>query len=62
MSTDQITAGDLITIADAAEYAGKSTRTIRRWASQGMLPIYRLGPQSIMVNPADIDALVTRVV
>lgn len=47
-----------LTLSQAAAYAGASTRTVRRWISEGKLPGYRTaGKASIRVRLADVDAL-----
>jgi excisionase family DNA binding protein len=44
-------------IRDAAEYADVSTRTIRRYISDGRLTGYRVGPRLIKVDLDDLDKL-----
>ena len=44
-------------INDAAEYAGVSTKTIRRYIAAGRLTGYRVGPRLIKINLAEVDAL-----
>lgn len=31
--------------------------TMRRWITEGVVPAYRLGPRKLLINPADLDAL-----
>lgn len=51
-----------ISMAAAAEQLGLSTRSIRRYVSEGLLPAYRVGPRGdIRVRPEDLDRLVRRV-
>lgn len=52
---------DRVSIAEAAEYCGVCTRTIRRYISRGALPAYRVGPKLIKVSLADLDALSKRI-
>lgn len=47
------------TIAQAAEHANVSTKTIRRWISQGLVEAERVGPRLIRVNLASLDRLGT---
>lgn len=46
----------MLKVADAAEYVGVTTKTIRRWISSGHLPASRLGPKLIRIRRADLDA------
>jgi len=47
-----------LTVDAAADLAGRSTRTIRRWLRQGDLPTYRLpASQEIRIRKEDLDAL-----
>lgn len=41
----------------AAEYAGLSSKTLRRRIADGSLPGFRLGARTIMVDLNDVDAL-----
>lgn len=45
----------------AAEYAGISTKTLRRRIADGSLPGYRLGARTIVVELDDVDALFKRI-
>ena len=36
---------DLLTISDAAHFLSAHNNTVRRWANQGLLQAYRLGPR-----------------
>jgi excisionase family DNA binding protein len=47
------------TIAQAAEYANVSTKTVRRWITQGLIEAERMGPRLIRVNVASLDRLGT---
>lgn len=42
-------------IADAADYAACSGKTIRRRIADGTIPAYRFGKRSLRVDLADID-------
>lgn len=46
-----------ITIKEAADYLGFSTRTIRNYISQGRLTGYKVGARSIRIDKAEVDAL-----
>ncbi|WP_433174160.1 hypothetical protein [Actinoallomurus sp. CA-150999] len=50
----------LESIAAAAEYADLSTRTIRRYISQGLLTGYRAGPRLIKVDLNEVDEKILR--
>jgi len=44
----------------AAEWAGVSQRTMKRWIKKG-LPTYQAGPrEKVLIRPTDIDAFLTR--
>jgi excisionase family DNA binding protein len=47
----------LASVEDAASYANVSTRTVRRWISQGLIPGYRVGPRLVKVDLDDFDNL-----
>lgn len=49
-----------ITIAEAAERYGVSTRTIRRYIANGLLPAYRMGPRLVRIEEADLDRIEQR--
>ena len=49
----------IASINAAAEYAGVSTRTIRRYIAAGRLTGYRIGPRLIKINLAEVDALLS---
>lgn len=44
-------------LAVAAQRAGVSERTIRRWIAEGRLVGYRIGPRLLRVDRAELDAL-----
>ena len=48
---------DLVSLTAAADHAGVSTRTIRRWIASGELPAYRIGPKLIKVELGAIEAM-----
>lgn len=48
-------------LPEAAEYAGLSTKTLRRRIADGSLPGYRLGTRTIVVELDDVDALFKRI-
>jgi excisionase family DNA binding protein len=50
-----------VTIKDAAQYLGITTRTLRRLIAAGDLPAYRLGDRLIRLDQGDVDALLRRV-
>jgi excisionase family DNA binding protein len=45
-----------VTIPEAAEYIGVSTKTIRRWITRGTIEARRFGPRLIRVNLASLDS------
>lgn len=47
---------DLVSIADGADYAKCSIRTIRRRISAGELTGYRFGARLIRIDLAELDA------
>ena len=49
----------LASIADAADYAGTSARTIRRRIADGTLTGYRFGPRMIRVDMDQLEELLT---
>lgn len=51
----------LASINAAAEYAGCSTKTIRRRIAEGELTGYRFGPRMIRVNLVEVDAAMRRI-
>lgn len=46
--------GKLISLEDAAETYGVSTRTLRRYISDGRITGYRVGPKLIRVDPEEL--------
>ena len=47
----------LASLATAAAYADVSTRTLRRYISQGRLTGYRVGPRLVKVDLTELEAL-----
>ena len=56
-----MTPKNLVTLCDAAEATRVSTRTIRRWVADGLLPACRVGPKLLRVDLTDVEALMRRV-
>lgn len=48
---------ELVPISAAAQYAGVSTRTLRRYISAGRLTGYRVGPRLIRVDADELARL-----
>lgn len=48
----------MVSLAEAAELAGVSIRTLRRRIADGVLPAYRTGPRLIRLDPADLLELI----
>jgi len=46
----------LATLAQAAEYAATSQKTLRRRISDGTIAAYRLGPRQLRVDLNELDA------
>ena len=46
-----------VTVAESAERKQLSTKTIRRYISQGLIEAERVGPRLIRVNLASLDNL-----
>jgi excisionase family DNA binding protein len=46
----------LVSIGQAADYAGVSTKTLRRRIADGTIPAVRLGPRAIRVRLDDVEA------
>lgn len=47
----------LISLEQAAEYAGVSPRTVRRYVAAGRLTGYRVGPRLIRLDISEVDAM-----
>lgn len=50
-----------LTIKQAAQTKAVSTKTIRRWIADGLLPAERLGPRLIRIRPEDLDSVGRRI-
>jgi excisionase family DNA binding protein len=48
----------LLSLTEAADFGGVTTRTIRSWIAAGHIPGLRLGPRLIRVHRSDLEALV----
>lgn len=46
---------------EASAYADVHPQTLRRWASQGMLPAYRVGTKNLRFDLNDIDKITKRI-
>ena len=57
MPLHEPTPRSIASIAAAAEHAGLSPKTIRRYIAAGRLAAYRVGPRLIRVDLAEVDAL-----
>ena len=51
--------GPLISMRAAADEAGVSTRTIRRWIAAGLLTGYRQGPRLLRIDLEELRDLAT---
>lgn len=58
MGTTKTPARNLVSIADAADYAGCSDKTIRRLIYSGRLTGYRLGSKLIRVDLDELNATI----
>jgi excisionase family DNA binding protein len=47
----------LVTVDQAAEYVGVSSKTVRRWIQQGTLTGYAAGPRLIRVDLEEVNAM-----
>ncbi|RPA12758.1 helix-turn-helix domain-containing protein [Gordonia sp. OPL2] len=48
-----------VSITEAADYVGVSSKSIRRYISDGRLRAYRTGPKLLRIRMADLDSMVT---
>jgi excisionase family DNA binding protein len=48
-----------LSIAEAAEYLGVNTRTVRNMLYDGRLKAYKLGPRIVRIRLSDMDAALT---
>jgi len=51
----------LLTLSDAADILGCSSKTIRRYIAAGRLTGYRVGPRLVRVSGDDVDSLMHRI-
>lgn len=51
----------LLTLAEAAARLNVNPRTVRRRIADGTLTAYRVGPQLIRVDAAELDVLLRRI-
>ena len=58
MAARQAQTRGMVSLAEAAELAGVSIRTLRRRIADGALPAYRTGPRLIRVHPDDLLTIV----
>ena len=49
---------DHLSLAEAADYIHRSTRTVRRWVEEGRLPNAKRVVQRLLIPREDLDALV----
>ena len=50
----------LAPLADAVDYFGVSTKTLRRYIASGLITGYRTGPRMIRVDLNELDVLLAR--
>lgn len=43
-----------LSVSDVADHYGVSTRTVRRWISNGLLEANHVGPQILRINESDM--------
>ncbi|GAC1448493.1 MAG: hypothetical protein PVSMB4_05710 [Ktedonobacterales bacterium] len=53
------TAGEFLTVHEAAKLLKVSPVTIKRWLKQGRLRAYHVGPRAVRIKQEDIEALLT---
>ena len=46
-----------LTKTQAAEILGISARTLDRWIAAGTVPAHKLGPRTVRIHRADLEAL-----
>lgn len=57
MSCSEASTPKAVNLSGAAKYLGVSVQSIRRRIAEGHLPAFRIGPKSIRVYVADLEAL-----
>ena len=50
-----------LSIQEAAHARGVTTKTVRRWIAQGLVPAYRVGPRLIRIREDDLKNLSRRI-
>lgn len=58
MAARQARTRGMVSLAEAADLAGVSIRTLRRRIADGVLPAYRTGPRLIRLDPADLMTMI----
>lgn len=56
MPTKTLASQRYITISDAADYLGVTTRTVRAMVADGRLVAYRCGPRVVRLRLDEVDA------
>lgn len=59
-ATETVSGRGLFSLPAAAEHLGVSVRHVQRMIRNGDLPYVQLGERRILVEPAELDALVAR--
>ncbi len=57
MQTDREISNRLISLREAAEILACTPRTVRRFGSEGLLTVYRVGSKIVRVNRLDVEAM-----
>lgn len=55
---EDLMTADHLSLAEAADYMKRSTRTVRRWVEEGRLPNAKRVVQRLLIPREDLDALV----
>ncbi len=60
VSESRVATSRLLSVAEVAEIIGVSKKLIQQWIDEGLLPAFRLGPQTrvIRVREADLEAFI----
>jgi len=53
---------NLISIDQASEVLGVSTRTVRRLIASGQLPAYRVSRELVRIKPTDLETLLAPII